>query len=275
MARNTAAGNRWNFAQFLGSDGFPTGKTFSRPAAGTGTNGGSFRLQGAKQAAPTTPTPAPVLATAEDGFLRHEYPFPSDASRGFPIQLGEQDLLTAMQVQNMPVKSYAGGLMGYADIADVLLPSVSLILQSWAIDSETGVRKWSGVYIPVAQLSYHDRDAFNERTPGVYSYFATPQPSTYDAPGFTIFDNDGTQKNATYQPFQNFNYPLTMHAFSPNGVATVYATDLQPVNTDGVIATSERVLRALASVQTSVPYGITFAVAPPSGRGQTVYQFRS
>lgn len=283
MPRNSAAGNRFNFGIFVGSDGFWTGKTFVRPAVGTSTNGGAFRLQGAKQATPTVPTPSPVLATAEDGFLRHEYPFPSDASRGFEIQLGEQDLLIAMQVQNMPTKSYAGGKMGYVDIQDVLLPNAALIFQSWAIDSVTGVKKWSGVFIPVASLAYLDRDSFNERTPGLFRYFATPQPSAYDVGGYTIFDNDGTAKPATYMPFQDFNYPVTMHAYTGNAIATVFPTDLQPapysVLQPSVMGVTERVDQPITSVQTSTPYGVTFTSAPTAnggigGRGHLFYQFR-
>lgn len=275
MTRASAAGNRYNQIIFLGSDGFPIGKTFNRPAAGTSTNGGMLRLHGAKQAAPAVPTPSPVVVTAEDGYLRHEYPFPSDASRGFEIQLGEQDLLTAMQVQNMPLKSYAGGKVGYADIADVLLPPVAAVIQSWAIDSVTGVKKWAGDFIAAATLAYLDRDTFNERTGAIFRYFMTPQPSLYEPWGYTIFDSDGTAKAATILPFQDFLYPVTMHAYTGNGVATVFPTDLQPVNAASAMGVTERVDQPITSVQTSAPYGVTFAGAPANnGRGTLMFQFR-
>lgn len=277
---NTAAGNRWNFISILGSDGFPIGKTLTRPTAGTSTNGGMLRLRGAKVATPTVPTPAPVVVTAEDGFLRHEYNFPSDASRGFEIQLAVQDLITAGIIQNMPVKSYAGGKMSYADIADVLLPPVAAIFQSWAVDDVTGVKKWSGDIIPSGTLAYLDRDGFNERTGALFRYFLTPQPAAYEPWGFTIFDSDGTAKPATILPFQDFDYPVTMHAYTGNGVATAFPTDYQPVNVASAMAATERVNQPITSVQTTVPYGITFTGAPTSnggigGRGVAFYQFRS
>lgn len=276
---NSAAGNRYNKFMFLGSDGFPIGKTFTRPALGTSTNGGMWRMKGAKQANPTVPTPAPVVVTGEDGYVRHEYNFPIDASRGFEIQLALQDLLMAMQVQNMPVKSYAGGKMGYADITDVLLPPVCYIVQSWAIDDITGVKKWSGDFVPSGTLSYLDRDGFNERTGAIFRYYLTPQPSAYEPWGYTIFDADGTQKNATFLPFQDFDNPVTLHAYTGNGVATVFPTEYTPVSVDKIMAVTERVNQAIASVQTSAPVGFTTSAAPTSnggigGRGVAMFQFR-
>lgn len=278
--RNSAAGNRWNQFMFLGSDGFPTGKTFTRPAVGTSTNGGMLRLNAAKQATPTVPTPTPVVVTGEDGFFRHEYNFPSDASRGFEIQLAEQDLRKAMTVQNMPFKSYAGGKVGYADIQDVLLPSVCYVIQSWAIDSESGIKKWSGNFIPSGSLAYLDRDGFNERTGALFRYFLTPQPNAYEPWGYTIFDNDGTAKPATFLPFQDFDYPVTLMAYSGNGVATVFPTDYQPVNVASIMAVTERVNQPITSVQTTSPYGFTATTAPTAnggigGRGVAMMQFRS
>lgn len=276
---NTATGNRYNQIIFLGSDGFPTGKTLTRPAVGTSTNGGMLRLLGAKQASLTIPSPSPVVVTAEDGYTRHEYNFPSDASRGFEIQLAEQDLTTAMRVQNMPVKSYAGGKLGYADIQDVLLPPVSAIFQSWAIDSATGVKKWSGDFVASGTLAYLDRDSFNERTGAIFRYFLTPNPSAYEPWGYTIFDSDGTAKPATFLPFQDFLYPVTMHAYTGNAVATVFPTDLTPVDVASSMAVTERVNQAIASVQTTAPVGLTFSAAPTAnggigGRGVMMYQFR-
>jgi hypothetical protein len=274
--RNTAAGNRFNFAGFLDTYGFLIGKTTTRPTAGTSTNGGMLRLYGAKQATPTVPTPSPVVVTAEDGYTRHEYNFPSDQSRGYEIQLGEEDLRTAMRIQNMPLTSYAGGDVGYVDIQDVQLPSMCAILQSWAIDSETGVKKWSGVYIPSAQMAYLGRDSFNERTGAIFRYYMTPQPVAYDMIGATIFDSDGTAKNVTYLPFRGFDYPVTLHAYTGNAIATVFPTDYQPVNVASAKAATERVNQAIASVQTTAPVGVTFSAAPASnGRGIVFYQFRS
>ncbi len=278
--RAAAAGNRFNFGIFLGSDGFPIGKTFTRPAAGTSTNGGMFRFEGAKQANPTVPAPDPVVDTSEDGFRRYEYAFPNNAARTFEIQLAEQVLRTAMQVQNMPLKSYAGGQVGYSDVSDVLLPSVCVILQSWMIDAVTGVKKWGGVFIPSGTLAYLGRDTFNERTPALFRYSLTPQASNYEPWGYTIFDSDGTQKGATYLPFQDFSYPVTLHAYTGNNSATVFPTDYQPVNVASTMAVTERVNQPITSVQTTTPYGITFTGAPTDnggvgGRGVAMYQFRS
>ncbi len=274
--RAAAAGNRYNFGIFLDSNGFPIGKTLTRPTAGSSTNGGMFRFEGAKQANPTVPAPDPVVDTSEDGFRRYEYPFPNISPRTFEIQLAEQVLRTAMLVQNMPLKSYAGGQVGYSDVADVLLPPVCVILQSWMIDAVTGVKKWGGVFIPSGTLAYLGRDTFNERTPALFRYSLTPNVSNYEPWGYTIFDSDGTAKGATYLPFQDFDFPLTLHAYTGNAVATVFPTDLQPVNVASSMAVTERVAQAITSVQTTSPYGVTFTAAPSSGgRGVVVYQFRS
>lgn len=278
--RAAAAGNRHNYFIFNGSDGFPTGKTFTRPPVGTSTNGGMLRFEGAKQANPTVPAPDPTVDTSEDGSRRYEYPFPNNAARTFEIQIAESVLRTAMQVQNMPLKSYAGGQVGYQDIAEVLLPPVGVILQSWMIDAVTGVKKWGGVIIPTGILAYLGRDTFNERTPALFRYSLTPQPSAYENWGYSIIDNDGTPKSATYLPFQDYDYPLMLHAYTGNAVATVFPTDFQPVNVASAMAVTERVNQAIASVQTTTPFGITFTTAPTAnggvgGRGVALYQFRS
>lgn len=271
--QSTAAGNRYNFAAFLDSDGFMTGSTKNRPTAGTSTNGGMLRFPGAKQASPTVQNPAPVLATGEDGYLRHEYLFPSDASRGFEISLAAQDLAQSMVIQNMPVNTIAGFRYGYEDIEGVQIPNMCLLLQSWAIDVATGVKKWSGKFMPNVLMTYLGRDAFSERTPAAFRYFATPQPSNYSNWGYTIFDSDGTQKAAAFIPFENSPYPVTMHALQGNAIATVFPLDYQPVNVASTFLSVERVERAITSVQTATPFGLT-ATSAPNGRGISVYQFR-
>lgn len=278
--RNTAAGNRLNQFMFLGPDGFPIGKTFSRPAAGTSTNGGMLQLYGAKQASPTVPTPAPVVVTGEDGNLRHEYNFPSDASRGFEVQIAVQDLRTAMLAQNMPLKSYAGGQVGYEDIAGVKLPSICAIIQSWAIDEATGVLGWSGDFIPSATLAWLGRDGFNERAGAIFRYYLTPQQNAYEPWGYTIFDNDGVAKNAAILPFRGFPHPVTLHAYTGNNSATVFPVDFAPVDVASAMGVTERVDQPITSVQTTTPYGITFTTAPTAnggvgGRGVMLYQRRA
>lgn len=282
---SSAAGDRFNFMWFLDSDGFPIGKTKTRPVAGGSVNGGPIRLQMPKSATPTARLqPNITVVTGEDGSIQHRYPFDPDNTQLTTITLAAQDLATAGLVQNMPVQSFAGGRYSYLGIANVQIPDVALLFQSRSIRVSDGAQLWSGLLHMRASLTYQGRDGFNERGGANYTYSFTPQPTGYEPWGYTIFDSDGVAKQADTIPFDNFPYPVTIQAFTGDGSTVTFGLDYQPVDTNSIAAilssqasgTRASVAGVVSAVQNTNPYGFTMAPAPtPTGRrGVTFYQFK-
>lgn len=282
--QSTAAGDRFNFGFFLDSDGFPIGKTRTRPAVGTSTNGGPLRFPWAKSATPTSrPQPTVTVVTGEDGSDQHRYPFDADNTQITTLTLSAQDLYQAGLVQNMPVTQYGGGRFGYAGIADVDIPDMALILQSRSIDVASGTGRWSGILHPRVSLTYQGRGGFTERGAAEYVYSFTAQPSGYDFGGFTIVDLDGNPKQVDTMPFDDFQYPITLQAFTGDGAEDTFDLDYHPIDTDSIevflishiSSVRGAVLATVNAVQTTAPYNFQLSAAPsPSARrGVALYQF--
>lgn len=288
MFAHSAAGARWFFLWFLDSDGLAIGKTRTRPVAGGSVNGGPLRWQMPKSATPIArPAPQVTLATGEDGSVQHRYIFDSDNTQVTTVTLAADELALAGVVQNMPVKTYAGGRFGYAGIANVQLPDVGIIHQSKQIRVSDGAGLWGGAMILRASLTYRGQDGFNERGAANYTYDYTAQPSAYDFGGITILDSDGTQKQADVMPFENLPYPITVQAFTGDGAEDTFGLDYQPVDAadlDDTIAVflnnPTPTVRAAqqvtpASVNVTAPYGVVLSSPPvTNARGIVVYQFR-
>lgn len=283
---HSAAGDRYNFGYFLDSDGIPIGNSRTRPVAGGSVNGGPIRFLMPKSMTPTArPDPTVTVVTGEDGGVQHRYPFDADNTQITKLSLSAQDLQTSGLVQNMPVKTYAGGRFGYAGIANVQIPNMLIMAQSRSIRVSDGVQVWSGDIFPNCQITYQDRDGFNERGAALYSYSIVPQPSTYDFAGFTNVDLDGAPKQVDTIPFENMPHPLVLQAVTFDGIITIIPTEFQPVSvaeTDVALISQisgvrGAVLATVSSVQTTAPYGVTISGAPTptARRGVVIMGFRS
>lgn len=275
--QTTAAGNRHTQVGFCDpNDGLFIGGTGTAPAQGSSTGGGMLFLPATKNANRTTPNPDNTIVTGEDGEVAHEYDWPSIASRGFTVELSAEDLTQVGTIQNMPVNSWLGGQYSYEDITDVQVPNMMAVLQSRSKRISDGGGTWGGVVLPSNTARYLGRGGFNERGAALFRFFLTPNPSGYDQMGFSIFDNGGNQKYARGIPFQGLPYPLTFHAFKGDGSTVLFPVTKRPVSTSYAQAALERVAASLASVSTSVPYGITLssAAGTTGKRGIFAYLFQ-
>lgn len=277
----TAAGNRNHFLFFTDDDGVIIGSTPTRPANGTGS--GSIRLWAAKRAAPATPNPDVVIDEGDDGEILTEYQFRSIASRGFVAEVAVLDLVIAGALANVPVRSIGAGQFVAVDVNNVPVYNCGSILQSRAIDAQSGAQQWSGLIIPRATATYLGRAEFNDRTPGVFRFFITPQPAGWSPLGYTYLDNNGSPKAPFYDYFKGYANPLTMHAFSADGILAAIPVDYQPVNRSplntayvGVTPPSGQGATAatVSSVQTTTPFSITLSAAPAvANRVGLLYEF--
>ena len=280
----SAAGDRFNFGFFVDSDGIPTGKTRTQPTNGTSTNGGPLRFIMPKSVTPTgAVTPNVTVVTGEDGTIQHRYIFESDNTQLRQIQIAAQDLAMAGVIQNVPVNSIAGGRYSYEEIGDVQIPDMCLIIQSRSVRVSDGAQLWSGKFYPRVSLTYQGRADFTERGGAVFNYSFVENPTGYEPWGLTIYDNDAQQKFVGAIPFDNFPYPITMHAGSGDNSAVAFPVDYKPVSSAGAAAYSvsntlgirQPTAHTVSSVTTTAPYAITLSGAPSTGRRIVfVYQFR-
>lgn len=276
--RNTAAGNRYNFFFFTDDDGVILGSSPTRPAAGTGS--GCLRIWGTKRATPVIPNPDVVISEGDDGELLTEYMFRSIASRGFIVEVATQDLPIAGVLQNVPVRSVGRGQFVVTDTDYLPTYNVGGIWQSRAIDAATGAQQWSGVIVPRGTATYLGRAEFNDRTPAVFRFFVTPVPAAWSPLGYTFVDNNGDPTSAFYDEFKGYPNPITLHAFTGNGVLAAIPVDYAPVSVAAtVLATTPpsgqgSTNAALASVSAAVPYNVTASVAPViNTRNGILYEF--
>jgi hypothetical protein len=277
--RNTAAGFRNHFLGFTDEDGVLLGNSPVRPAAGL--SSGMLRLWAAKRAAATVPNPDVVIAEGDDGEVLTEYQFRSIASRGFLAEVAVQDLQNAGRITNVPVRNVGRGQFVVVDRSNAPTYNCTSILQSRSVDIITGAQQWAGVIIPRATATYLGRAEFNERTPAVYRFWITPLPAGWSPLGYTFLDSDGVQTTAFYDEFKGYPNPITMAAFTGDGLETDIQVDLRPVSAAASVlaVTPPSGQGATAAVVASVtnlatPYSINAQVAPTlNWRAATLYEF--
>lgn len=276
----TAAGFRNLFLGFTDDDGVLIGASPTRPAQGTGS--GMLHIWAVKRAAPTIPNPDVVIDEGDDGEILTEFNFRSIASRAFVIEVAADDFTAAGVLQNVPVRSIGRGQFVAADVNNVPSYNVCLILQSRAIDSYSGAQQWAGVIIPRAVANYLGRAEFNDRTPAVFRFYVTPQPAGWSPLGYTYLDNDSNPKSPFYDPFKGYTNPLTMQAFTGNGILAAIPVDYAPISVAASVLSTVPASgqgatnAAIASVTTATPFAITASVAPVAAtRNTLLYEFSS
>jgi hypothetical protein len=276
--KNTAAGFRNHFLGFTDDDNVLIGSSPTRPAQGL--SSGMMRLWAAKRAAPAVPNPDVVIDEGDDGEVLTEYMFRSIASRGFIAEVAAQDLTVAAVLANVPVRSVGRGLFVAVDVNSVPVYNACAILQSRAIDAFSGAQQWSGVLIPRATATYLGRAEYNDRTPGVFRFFITPQPAGWSPLGYTYLDNNSNPKSPFYDEFKLYPNPITMSAFTGNGVLAAIPVDYQPISVAASVLSTVPASgqgatnAAITSVTTAAPFAVTATVAPVAATRNTVlYEF--
>lgn len=279
VPRNTAAGFRNHFLAFTDDDGVIIGASPTRPTSGTGS--GMLRLWAAKRAAAAVPNPDVVIAEGDDGEVLTEYNFRSIASRGFVAEVAAQDLLIAGLLQNVPVRTVGRGQFVAVDRDNTPVYNVCSILQSRAVDIVSGANQWSGVVIPRATARYLGRAEFNERSPAVFRFFITPLPGGWSPLGYTYLDNTGSQTSTFYDEFKGYPNPITMHAFSGNGVLAAIPVDYAPISVAASVAANTppsgqgATNAPITSVTAVKPFAITVTTAPAQDvRTGLLYEFQ-
>lgn len=274
FTKSIAAGTTYAFLSFVDENGFWVGSGTSAPANGAA-GAGCIRILGIKTASPTVPERDVVQVTGDDDLLG-EFDFASLTSRSFVIEVAVQDLELEAKLLGTTVQSLAEIKWGGLDIDNPAELSVGLIIQSRAKKQDTGVqgqKGWSGVILPIAAAAPLGRDAFTERTPGVFRLQVTPQKASNTPWGITISSANLGKTGPRYLPFDS-EYPITAHAHSGNGSLQTFTLDLPPVSAAKTSVVSARVAQTVSSVSTTSPYSATISGTPIGGAQMlTTYEF--
>lgn len=279
----SAAGARYFFGWFLDSDGIPIGRTHTRPAAGTSTNGGPVRFRMPQSVTPTSrPSATPLVVAGEDGFDQHRYQFPADVNQITTIALAAEDLEAAGLITNRQLITIAGGTL--LPMGEILTPfDMCLLFWQWSRDYASGALRWKPTFYPQATLRYRGGDAVQIRAARVFNFEFVSQPVSYNPWGTTILDANSVQVQGDLYSGEEFDYPFVFQAFTGDNSQQTFALDYKPVNVASttvyeaspIVGVRAAVERAVASVDTVAPYGFTLTPTPAQdGRGLAIYQFQ-
>lgn len=267
--KSIAAGNQQAWLGFLDTNGFLLGGNTSAPSTGAA-GSGMLRIVGIKAAPVAIPEREIVQVTGDDDLLG-EFDFASLNSRAFMIEVAVQDLTLEGRLLNMPVDTaFAGsGLMGYLDTTSTAEYDACLLFQSRSKKQDSGLvgkKAWSGIYIPQATVQPLGRNGFDERGAAIYRYMVTPQLTSRNAWGVTMTNNSGTETSARFRTFST-DYPVYLHRWTGNGVATAFNLDVTPVDTTTIaVWSSTGAAQTINSVSTSGKT-VTLNSAPANNLG--------
>lgn len=279
----SAAGARYFFGWFLDSDGIPIGRTHTRPAAGTSTNGGAVRFRMPQSVSPTSrPSASPLIVAGEDGFDQHRYQFPADVTQINTVALAAEDLEAVGLITNRQRQALAGGYI--MNLGEILNPfDMLLIFWQWSRDYATGTLRWKPTIYPQATLRYRGGDAVQQRAARVFNFEFVSQPRSYTFYGVTDLDADNVQAQHDLGSGEEFDYPFYVQAFTGDNATPTFALDFKPISvaTMSVYVLDENlgvyapVEFTVSSVDTTAPYGFTLDSNPGSNkRGICIFQFQ-
>lgn len=267
MVESIQAGVQQGWLMFYDSNGEPSGNDTT--ALANGESKGSYWFRGIQEMPTGIPETDTVPVPGDDTVLGN-LQFSSDAPREFVVNMGLMNLELEMRLQNTAMETIAGGDTGAIDTSDVTLATVTLIVQSKAVVN--GRASWSGLIYPLVQLQPLNRETLSGRTAGVIRYKGVAQPAFNRPWGTTILSRGGSPISAYVLPFNNFPYPITMHAF--RGSITSFTADKTPSSASATSAYVDKVAQTVSSVNTPTPRLITLSGAVAAGRpGLAVYQY--
>lgn len=270
--KSVAAGNKYAFMGFLDANGYLLGSSTSAPASGAA-GSGMLRITGIKSAAVTIPDNDTVQVTGDDELLA-DFAFDSLNTRSFNVEAAVQDLTLESLLLNKTLETVAGGTVGYLDITDAPEYDATLIFQSRSKKQDAGTlgrKAWSGTMVLLATVKPLGRAGFDERGAALWRFSVTPQLSGYNPWGVTIQESS-TPFMARYRPF-SFDYPITMHRHTGNGVLTTFNLDYPPVDANSLSVFSRRVAAAVSSVSTASKTMTLGSAAANGAEMVTLYQF--
>lgn len=269
--RGIAAGTNNNFLGFYDDNGLLTGGTTAAPSAGVATGNPFDHILGVREASPTVGEPDEVVIDGDDIRLG-SFDFESIASRGFIIDVAAFDLDQEAQLLGTNVETVGETRVGVLDIVDRVERNACIILQGRSKKQDVatkGFKAYSGVIIPLCTVIPLGRVSFGTRAAAAWRYKVTPQPASHRPWGITLAEATAGTTGATYMPITS-DYPVHMHVFEGNGVATSWTVLHRPIS---VAKTPVYFNRSLGTT-TSVTPG-TKAVVTNAGSGRLViyYEF--
>lgn len=272
--RYTGTGSKFSQFGFVDSNALFIGASPTPPSAGAASSN-ARQLWGIKNAAPTTPTPDVVQTTGDDGLIAEEL-FDSIETRSYQATMAIEDLENEAAVNGTIVNTYGSIQELASDISSNPFYDTLVMHSSFGRSQANpkGKRQWTTYLMPLATMTFTGRDAFAERAPGTYGVTIVPQLSSYNPLGFTLSDALNGTCAARVLKYVS-DYPISLAAFTGTGAVTAFTGLLyDPISADRTVVAVDRVIAAVASVQTGAVKGVTLSVAPRSdGRGVVFYEF--
>lgn len=265
--RSVSEGALYAFLSFYNpTTGDPTGATTTAPPNGSVSNWDT--LFGLKVAAPITPDPEIVQATAES--LIAEFELDSLTTRSFTAQVAGLDMDQVAQIENVSIATQ-GSMRGIPeDIDGGIEIDAMLIINSKAKRQDVGAARgrgaWTSVLIPVASVKWLGRDTYTARQVAVYNIRFTPQ-IVDQALGLTILNEFSSQPSRRILYEQD--YPLTGAIARGDGSTVLFPVRSRPVDTAHCFVVevpagyqTGGIKKTISAVSTTLPYSISVTGAP-------------
>lgn len=276
FVKSLTAGVQNCWLSFLDPFNFAIGNTTSTLSAGS--IRGSYPFIGIQQMPTGIPEGEPVPIPGDDTVLGSIL-FDSDAPREFLMNFGQGDQTLDALLQGTLVSSEGRTSIGLIDPSHPVYPTVCLIVQSRSIKrdvGQAGQAAWSGFIYPVVQIQPLNRETFQGRTAGSYRYKGVAQVAGHRPWGVTIADNVDGDDGAYAIEFKSAN-PLTMDAFTANGVTTSWVLNKTPVATTPTSEAVRPYIERVLSVPTTVTPSTKTIVQPSAyvtgNRGVILYEY--
>lgn len=276
FVKSLTAGVQNCWLSFLDPYNFAIGNSTTAPTVGN--IQGSYPFIGIQQMPTGIPEGEPVPIPGDDTNLGSIL-FDSDAPREFLMNFGQGDQALDALLQTTLVTSEGRTSTGLVDPAHPVYPTCSLIVQARSIKRDSGVSgqaAWSGFIYPVVQIQPLNRESFQGRTAGSYRYKGVAQSATHRPWGLTLLDNIDGDNGAYAIDFKSHN-PLTIDAFTANGVVTSWVLNKTPVATTPTTEAVRPYIERVLSIPTSVtPATKTIVLPSPfvtGNRGVILYEY--
>lgn len=260
VGRRGAAGVQQSWYGLWDSNNNFIGASETAPTPGNVSH--ARRLYGVKEAAPTIPESETVQITGDDDLLA-EIQFSSIQSRRFNASLAAEDLTLINHIQGTTTRTWGEASVTGLDIGSLPNRNFAVWFQSRSVALEapqSGRSQWSGLMVPLAQMSWLGRESLTERTAGNYRVSITPQVASYEVPGFTLQSSYTGACNERLQAIGS-EYPITATRFTGNGALATIPLLMVPISTSKMLVTVNKVAVTVLSVDTSAKT-VTLNAAP-------------
>lgn len=272
-SKNLQAGVRDSWLSFLDTQNFAIGNTTSAISAGS--IRGSYPFVGIQQMPTGIPEGDTVPVPGDDTNLGN-FIFSSDAPREFLMNFGQFDLELDALLQGTLVETLGNWKIGLGDPGNPSYPSVSLIVNSRAIkrdSSVSGQAAWNVFIYPVVQIQPLNRETLQGRTAGVNRYKGVAQQAFNHPWGVTIAEAVNGDLSSYVFPVTS-NYPLTLDAFTGNGVVTDWVLNKTPINTSETKAFAERVAQTVNSITAATKTMTITSPVANNARSVAIYGYQ-